>query len=84
MLSELITIFRTLSIDIRQLKCQQRQINKIKNAELNFYKLFRINKFFFLIHLREATLESKVASTNHKSSVFLLRTSKTFFQLFWN
>ena len=42
-----------------------------------FCKLFRIIKFFFLILLREATLESKIAPTNRNSSAFLLHTSKT-------
>ena len=37
-----------------------------------FCKLFTIIKFFFLILLREATLESKLAPTNRNSSVFLL------------
>ena len=49
MFSEHITIFRSLSIDIWQLKCQQRQTNKTKNGELFFWKLFRIIKFVFLI-----------------------------------
>ena len=70
--------FRTLSIDIWQLKCQQRQTNKTKNAKLFFCKLFRIIKFFFLILVREATLEPNVASTNRNSSAFLLHTSMTF------
>ena len=39
--SELIAIFRTLSMDICQLKCQQWLTNKTKNG-----KLFRIIKFF--------------------------------------
>ena len=76
--SEHIPYFRTLSIDIWQLNCQQRQTNKTKNGKLFFCKLFRINKFFFLILLREATLESKVAPTNCNCSAFLLHTSKTF------
>ena len=76
--SEYITIFRTLSIDIWQLKYQQRQTNKTKNDELFFCKLFRMIKFFFLILLREASLESKAAPTNRNSSAFLLHTSKTF------
>ena len=59
--SEHITIFRTLSNYIWQLKCQQRQINKWKNPEFFFWKLFRIIKFFFLILLIGTTLESKVA-----------------------
>ena len=73
-----ITIFRTLSIDIWYLKCPQWQRNKTKNGELLFWKLFRIIKFFFLILLREATAELKVAPTNYNSSAFLLRTSNTF------
>ena len=35
-------------------------------------------KFFFLILLIEAFLESKVAPTNRNSSAFLLHTSKAF------
>ena len=79
-LSKHITIFRTLSIDIWQLKCQQRQTNKTKKNG----KFFRIIKFFYLVLLREATLKSKVAPTNCNSSAFLLNTSKTFsnFELF--
>ena len=73
--SKHITIFRALLIDIWQLECQERQT---KNGKLFFCKLFRIIKFFFLILLREATLESKVALTNRTSSVFLLHTSKIF------
>ena len=72
--SEHITIFRTLSIDIWQLKCQQRQTKNVKKV----CKLYRIMKFFFLILLRKATLESKIAPTNRNSSAFLLYTSKTF------
>ena len=52
---------------------KKRQTNKAQNG-----KLFRIIQFFFLILLREATLESKVATTNSNSSAFLLCTSKTF------
>ena len=52
---------------------------QIKQKRPNFFcKLFRIIEFFLLSLLREATLESKVAATNRKTSVFLLRTSKTF------
>ena len=76
--SEHITILRTLPIDIWELKCQQRQINTTKNGKLFFCKLFRIIKFFFLMLLREATLESIVAPINRNSSAFLLHTSKTF------
>ena len=72
-LCEYIRIFRTLSIDIWQLKCQLRQTNKTKNAKNYFCKLFRIIKFFFLILLREVTLESKITPTNRNSSSFLLR-----------
>ena len=61
--SEHITIFR-----IHSIKCQQRKKGK-KNCELFL---------FFLILLREAILESKVAPTNHNSSAFVLHTSKTF------
>ena len=50
---------------------------KQKNYELFFCNLFRIIKFFFLILLKEATLESKVASTIRNSSALLLHTSET-------
>ena len=76
--SEHITTFRTLSIDTWQLKCQERQTNKTTNGKLLLGKLFRIIKFYFVILLREATLESKVAATNRNNSAFLLHTSKTF------
>ena len=69
-----ITISRSLSVDIWQLKCQQGQTNF-------FCKLFRIIKFFFLMLLREATVDSKVAPTNLNSLAFLLHTSKTFFNI---
>ena len=42
-----------------------------------FCKLFRIIKFFFLILLRKATLESKVVLTNLNSWAFLLHTYET-------
>ena len=71
--SEHITIIRTFSIDIWQLKCQPRQTNKTKNS-----KLFSIIKFFFFVLLRKAALESKVAPTNCNSLAFLLHTGKTF------
>ena len=80
-ISEHITIFRTLSIDIWQLKCQQRHTNKIKNGKLLFCNVFRIIKFFFLVLLRKATLESIVDSTNRNSSAFLFHTSKAFSNL---
>ena len=51
---------------------------KQKIGELFFWNLFRIIKFFFLILLREVTLESKIATTNRNISAFLLYTSKTF------
>ena len=51
---------------------------KEKNGKLFFCKLFRIIKLFFLMLLREATLESKAAPTNRNSSAFLFHTSKTF------
>ena len=79
--SEHITIFQTLSIDIWQLKCQQRHTNKTKNGNVFFCKLFRIIKFLFVILLRKTTLESKVASTNRNSSTFLLHTSKIFYNV---
>ena len=84
--SEHITIFRTLSIDIWQLKCQKNR-KQIKQKMKNFFffcKLFWIIKFFFLILLRDAILEAKVVPTNRNSSAFLLHTSKTFsnFELF--
>ena len=78
MFSEHVTIFQTLSIDIWQLICQQRQTNKTKNGELFFGKLFRNVKFLFLILLREGALESNVAPTNCNSLAYLLHTSKAF------
>ena len=51
---------------------------KQKRANFFFCKLFRNIKFFFLILLGEATLESIVTPTNRNSSAFLLHTSKTF------
>ena len=42
--SEHITIFRTLSIDIWQLKCQQRQTNKTKNGKLFFQQTSELSK----------------------------------------
>ena len=60
------------------LNVNKRQTYKTKNGKLFFCKLFRIIKFFFLILLRKATLESKDAPTNRNSSVFLLHCSKTF------
>ena len=74
--SEHIIIFRTLSIDIWQLKCQQRQTKNGLSDFIEFICLFiicRIIKFFFVILLREATLESKVVSTNLNSSAFLFQ-----------
>ena len=80
--TEHITIFRTLSINIWQLKCQQWQTNKTKNGKLFFCTLFRTIKFSFIIPLRKATLKSKVASTD--SSPFLLHNSKfEFFSIFF-
>ena len=69
-----------------QLKFDNSNVNndkqiKKKNLKLVFRKLFRIIKFFFFILLRKATLESKVAPTNHNSSAFLLHTSKTFYNV---
>ena len=55
-----------------------RQTNTTKIANCFFCKLFRINKFFFLILLKEAILESKFAPTNRNSSAFLLHNSKSF------
>ena len=51
---------------------------KTKNGQLLFCKFFRIIQFFFLILLRDVTLESKVTPTNRKSAAFLLHTSKCF------
>ena len=52
---------------------------RIKQKMANiFCKLFRIIKFFFLILLRLATLESIVSPTNRKSSAFLFHTNKIF------
>ena len=79
--SEHITIFRTVSINIWRLKCQHWQINKTINVELLSCELFIIIKFFFLSLLRESTLESNIAPTNRYSLVFLLYTSKSFFNV---
>ena len=76
--SEHITIFRTLSIDIWQLKCQQRQTNKTKSDNLFFLQNFQNYQIFLPHPSEETTLKSKVAPTNHNSSAFLLHTSKTF------
>ena len=51
---------------------------KQKMAKFFSAKLFRIIKFFFLILLRNATLELKVVPTNRNCSVFLFHTIKTF------
>ena len=74
-LSDHITIFRILSIDIWQLKCQQ-TTNKLNKNMVNVF-LHKIIKFFFLFLLREDTLESKVVTTNSNSSAFLLPTFST-------
>ena len=89
--SEHIIIFRTLSIDIWQLICQQ-TINKKWRVYL--FIICRIIKFFFFTFLRETTLESKVDPTNRNSSAFLLHTRDFrtlgcfpfpfFTKLFWN
>ena len=79
--SENISIFETLSIDIWQLKFQQRQTNKTKKKQTFIGKLFRINKFFFVNLLREDTLESKLALTNRNSLAFLLYNSNTFYNV---
>ena len=50
----------------------------ITQMSITTNKVVRIIKFFFLILLRKATLESKVAPTHRYSSAFLLHTSKTF------
>ena len=56
-----------------------KSINKWnKKCKVFFWKLFRIIKFSFLILLREANLESKVAPTNRNTSPLMLHTSKTF------
>ena len=78
MFSEHITICRTLSIDIWELKCQQRQTNKAKYDKLCPCKLCKILKFFFLILLSKAILETKVVPTNRNSSAFLLNTNMIF------
>ena len=70
--SEYITIFRTLSIDIWQLN-----VNNDKQIKKK-WKPFQNYQICFLILLREATLESKIAPTNLKISAFLIHTSRTF------
>ena len=69
--------------EIFELICYNFNVNNDKQIKQKkwwtfFCKLFRIIKFFFLILLREAALESKVTPTNRNSSAFLLHTSKTF------
>ena len=50
--------------------------NKLNRKWRTFFcKLLRI-KFFFLILLREVTLESKAVPTNHKNPAFHLHTGK--------
>ena len=78
--SEHITIFRTLSIDIWQLKCQQRQTNKTKISNFfsaNFSELANFSSSPFW----EKPLWNQSGSTNRNSSAFLLHTSKTFFNV---
>ena len=60
-----------------QLIFDNSNVNKDKQIKQNYGKVFRIIKFFFLILLRKATLESKFVPTNRNSSAFLLHTSKT-------
>ena len=79
--SEHITFFRTLSIDIWQLKCQRRQTNKTKDSKLFSVNFSELSNFSSSLFLREATLESKIAVTNRNSSAFLLDASKTFFNV---
>ena len=76
--SEHITIFRTLSIDIWQFKCQQRQTNKTKNCKLFFSKFCRIIKLFLFVLLGETSLESKVASTNNNVELFSIFSQTVF------
>ena len=55
---------------------------QVKQKMANFFcKLFKIIKFFFLILLRKAILESKVAPPNRNSLTFLLHTRKTFYNV---
>ena len=58
-------------------KALDQQKNKTNNGKLFFSKLFGIIKFFFLILLRKAPCETKVAPTNRNRSAFLLYTNKT-------
>ena len=51
-----------------------------ENGELFSCNYFRIIQSYFLILLKEAILESKVASTNRNSSALLLHPSKIFLQ----
>ena len=57
---------------------------KIKQKIANFFSgnFSELSNVSFLILLREANLQSKVAPTNRNSSAFLLHTNKTFFQRF--
>ena len=78
--SERITIFLTLIIFDNWNTNKQLTKNGGSGVYIEFIPLFiisRIIKFFFLILLREATLQSEVASTNRNSSASLLHTSKT-------
>ena len=66
MFSDHNTIFRMLSVYIFQLKCKQRQTNTTEKD------------LFFLLTLREVSLESKLFPTNRNRSAFLFHISKTF------
>ena len=65
-----------------QLICDNSNVNndkQIKQKMANFFlQTFQKLKFYFLILLREATLESKVDHTNCNSSAFQLHISKIF------
>ena len=77
--SEHITIFRTLSIDILQLKCQQWQKkNWNKKWRTFFLQTFQNYQIFLPYPSERSHFWSKVAPTNCNRLEFLLHTGKTF------
>ena len=60
MFSQHITIFGTFSIDIWQLKCQQRQTNKTKNDKLFFASFSELSNFFSLSFWRQPLWNQKL------------------------
>ena len=68
--SEHITIFQILSIDIWQLKCQQRQTNKTKRWQTFFLQTFQ-NSQIFLPHSSERSLWNQKLLFSIFSQTFL-------------